>query len=130
VVRGFDHGAAKKLVAAAQHWVRGGGEFDQARADLAQFGADEASIDAMLGPEEKDFGVWPENWDAMRAFLAVQTQWSTGMGGPTGLDYTRVRSGLELAGVPVTQELFSQLRTLEFAALDAMASNRKRQEKR
>lgn len=69
--------------------------------------------------------MWPENWAAMEAFLSVQTQWSVGMGGPTGLDYTRVRAGLELAGVQVTPELFQQLRILESGALSALNKRNK-----
>lgn len=55
----------------------------------------------------------------------VQTQWSVGMGGPTGLDYTRVRAGLRLAGVKSTPELFQQLRILERAALSALSTKEK-----
>lgn len=33
----------------------------------------------------------PENWDALMAFLAAQTQWRVGPGGYVGLDYPAVR---------------------------------------
>lgn len=83
-------------------------------------------MDAQFGPKEEGFQVWPENWPAVEAFLAVQTQWSIGMAGPTGLDYTRVRAGLELAGMQVTPELFQKLRILESAALSALARKEKK----
>ncbi len=36
----------------------------------------------------------PENWDAVRVFLAAQTQWRTGPAGYVGLDYAAVRAAL------------------------------------
>ncbi len=114
-------GPRKKLKDAAAWWVRGGGEFDQAREDARVLGFTAESIEAVHGPEEKDFHVWAENWDAWGAFMAVQTQWSTGMSGYTGLDYTRVKAGLELAGVEATPELFGKLRIIESAVLEALA---------
>lgn len=109
----------KKLSEAAAYWARGGHEFDQARADLKAWATPE-SIDQIYGPDDPNFEVWPENGEALCAFLNVQTQWVVGMSGPTGLDYTRVESGLRLAGIAATPELFEKLRTLERAALDAL----------
>jgi hypothetical protein len=89
-------------------------------------GASEASIEAVHGPEEKDFLVWPENWPAMQAFFTVQTQWSRGgMGDLAGLDYTRVRDGLGMAGIDVTPEIFQKLRIFESAVLEALAKKEK-----
>lgn len=123
-------GPRKKLADAAAWWVRGGGEFDQAREDLRAFGASDDAIDAQLGPEEKNFHVWPENWAAFQAFLDVNTQWITGMSGPTGLDYERVRAGLDMAGVQVTPELFQKLRILEAAVLNALSKKGSNTEKK
>jgi hypothetical protein len=119
--------SGKKLRAAGVHWARGGEEnLDAARADLRKFGAAEAEIDRMLGPAAPaDFEVWPDNWPAVEAFIAVQTQWATGMGGATGLDYARVRAGLAMAGIDVTPELFGQLRLLESGALEGLAKKAK-----
>jgi hypothetical protein len=78
-----------------------------------------------MGPADQGFEVWPENWPALQAFNAVQTQWSTGFGGPTGLDYQRVRAGFELAGITPTRELFDQLRLIEAAALDVFGKSQK-----
>lgn len=62
----------------------------------------------------------------MQAFFAVQTQWASGgMGGPSGLDYTRVRAGLHLAGIEATPELFQKLQILESAVLEALAKKDK-----
>ena len=111
----------KKLKDAAAYWAGGGKSDEKAREDLRRFGADEASIEVALGPKEEGFKVWPENWPALQAFLAVQTQWASGMGGATGLDYMRVRAGLEMAGIEVTPELFQSLRLMESAALEVFA---------
>ena len=93
---------------------------------MRKFGAAEAEIEAMLGDEQPDeYEVGPENWPAVQAFLCVQTQWSTGMGGPTGLDYARMQAGLGMAGVHVTAELFEQLRLIESGALEGMAKKAK-----
>lgn len=89
------------------------------------FGATAQSVEAAHGPDEKDFPVWPENWAAVNAFLAVQTQWITGMNGPTGLDYTRVRDGLALAGIEATPEIFHKLRVLESAVLEVLSNKGK-----
>lgn len=105
--------------------MRGSGEFAQARADLRALGATEESIKEAHGDEDEDFLVWPENWLAVRAFLAVSSQWNVGMNGPTGLDYSRVRAGLEMAGIEVTPELFGKLRMLESAALALMGGKAK-----
>lgn len=88
-------------------------------------GATEESIKEAHGDEEKDFLIWPENWEAVRAFLSVSSQWSVGVNGPTGLDYSRVRAGLEMAGIEVTPDLFGKLRVLESAALALMGGKAK-----
>lgn len=66
----------------------------------------------------------------MQAFLAVQTQWTNGMSGPTGLDYTRVRDGLGMAGIEVTPELFQSLRLIETSALATFAQEAAHRESR
>ena len=47
------------------------------------------------------------------------------MAGYTGLDYTRVKAGLELAGVETTPALFGKLRIIESAVLEALAQKGK-----
>jgi hypothetical protein len=88
----------------------------------------------MLGqpkPEKPEpFEIWPENWPAWQAFMAVQTQWATSMAGLTGLDYARVRHGLRMAGIKPTKEMFENLRLIEGAALEALNAERKKNEKK
>ena len=110
--------------------MRGGGELDELRKDARVFGATEESTESAHGADEEDFGIWPENWAAWQAFLSVSTQWSVSMNGPTGLDYTRVKAGLELAGFAVTPELWQKLRVIESTVLSALAQKDKETERK
>lgn len=69
-----------------------------------------------------DFEVWPDNWRPFEIFVSMGTQWRTGMGGPTGLDYGVLESVMHLHGVPEgeRQDIFSCIRTMESAALKQM----------
>ncbi len=67
------------------------------------------------------FGVWPENWPALTAFLSVATQWNIiarPEGGAywQGLDYAGVDIGLRNSGIEVDTALWSDLRVIEAAA--------------
>lgn len=79
--------------------------------------------------DDDDFEVWPENWDAVMAFLAVSTQWRTApFGGGMapmqviyqGLDYTAVRAGLDGFGIETSPALWRDLRVIEAAARNAL----------
>lgn len=63
--------------------------------------------------------VWPETAAAFDLFTAMQTQWRTGMGGPTGLDYAALPAVMDLRCIPAQErpELFDQLRVMEGEAL-------------
>ncbi|WP_226781834.1 DUF1799 domain-containing protein [Oceaniglobus trochenteri] len=72
-------------------------------------------------PPQAVFDVWPENWNAVGAFLACQTQWrvSVGMGGGQwlGLDYPAVDVVIRRLDLP--PEVFGEIQEMEYAALDA-----------
>ena len=70
--------------------------------------------------------VWPENWRVFVLFSRLQTQWSVGMSGATGLRYEAVYPLLdrEAQGAEDWQQLFDDLQTLEGAALKQMSDNR------
>ena len=55
----------------------------------------------------------------MQVFLAMQTQWRTGMAGATGLDYAALPAVLRLTGLPRAQwpQVFDDLRDMEGEAL-------------
>lgn len=69
------------------------------------------------------YAVWPEHWDAVLIFEAMQTQWRwiAGFGGAarTGLDYAALRSIPRYRRLPADQEdpVFAQLQVLEDEAL-------------
>ena len=72
--------------------------------------------------------VWPDNWDAVRAFGRLMTQWMiSGMGGPTGLAYASIPFVLELLGIARDDwlQVFDDIRTMEIEALNCMAEQRK-----
>lgn len=86
-----------------------------------------------LGIKPEDYAdqdaleVWPENTQAVNFFIEYcATQWRTGMGGATGLDYSAVIAALQWLGFD--KEVFEQVRCIERGALDAMAERRKRDE--
>lgn len=58
----------------------------KARSEVADDGVGEFGFPL----EGRDFPIWPENELAFRAFLRVRTQWITGAGGATGLDFNAV----------------------------------------
>ena len=76
--------------------------------------------------EGEEFEVWPENWRVFVLFSRLQTQWSVGMSGATGLRYEAVYPLLdrEAQGAEDWQQLFDDLQTLEGAALKKMSDNR------
>jgi len=70
--------------------------------------------------------VWPENWPALRLFLAVQTQWRiAGMAGvPIGLDYAALPVAARALRLRLDAGLLRRLQVIEAEALSAMAERR------
>ena len=70
--------------------------------------------------------VWPDNHAAFILFNNLSTQWRVGMGGPTGLDYAAVYPLLDRAAKDQQEwdELFSDIKVMEGAALKQMSDNR------
>jgi len=71
-----------------------------------------------------DDGVWPDHVAALRAFLAVQSQWRVTLG-PRGcvhhgLDYAGAEAGLRLAGIDPDPDLWTQVRIIESGAEAAL----------
>lgn len=64
--------------------------------------------------------IWPENWEIFLIFTELSTQWRTGMGGATGLDYNAVRWLFELHGVKDQKQALSDMRVMESAAINQM----------
>ena len=70
--------------------------------------------------------MWPDNHAAFILFNNLSTQWRTGMGGPTGLDYAAVYPLLDRAAKDPQEwdELFSDIQVMEGAALKQIGENR------
>jgi hypothetical protein len=63
--------------------------------------------------------VWPENWESFEIFSTLQTQWRSGFGGPTGLDYNTLYATMTLMNIDQKKQLdlLADIRVMEFAAL-------------
>lgn len=82
---------------------------------------------AQAMPDSAVVEVWEENWQSVSFFLEFcGTQWRSGMGGATGLDYTAVIASLRTLRFPRERfdEVFADVRTMEHAALAAMADRK------
>ncbi len=82
-----------------------------------------ADLTARIDPAQWD-GVWPDNVEAMQAFLAISSQWRI-CGHPAGiyvvgLDYAAARSGFELADIEVGPQVWADLQLIEQGAKCAM----------
>jgi hypothetical protein len=66
--------------------------------------------------------VWPENQRAYFLFSEIRTQWRGGTLGPTGLDYNTLFHKMDRMRLEPDDydELEADIRTMEFAALEAM----------
>jgi hypothetical protein len=69
------------------------------------------TIDEASGPP---FEVWPDNWESVRIFNAMDTQWRVSNGGRSGLDYNVLHSVFD---VKWGSNTFDDIRIMESAAL-------------
>lgn len=102
----------------------GGAPAEDAESDAALWG-----ITLPAARRDDHDGIWPCNLSALRAFLAVSTQWraverSEGQLRWIGLDYAGARAGLDLAGIAVTPDLWADVQTIETAARAALNERR------
>lgn len=61
--------------------------------------------------------IWACHWKTLRLFVAMGTQWRTGMSGPTGLDYAALPVAARTLCIRLTTSRFEDLRTLESEVL-------------
>lgn len=107
-----------------------------ARAMYGSTGDQDALLAAMGAPPEmwetmraaSSVAIWPENLDAFNVFGAMGSQWRTGMGGATGLDYAALPAVMDFCQVKKKHrpEVFESVRVMESAALETMAELRKK----
>lgn len=69
--------------------------------------------------------VWACHWKTVRLFVALGTQWRTGMAGPTGLDYAALPVVAQAQGVRLSRQRFEDLRTLESEVLKIVGERAK-----
>ncbi|WP_315901694.1 DUF1799 domain-containing protein [Enterobacter bugandensis] len=109
-----DGAARKKLIAVASAFYTP----EPTAADLAPYG---------LSPDDYDdqyIDVWPDVWPSFLVFQAVSTQWRTGMGGASGLDYNVLPWVMSLHHVEDEATALSDIRIMESAALKVMHKER------
>lgn len=66
--------------------------------------------------------LWPDNLYAANVFIAMSTQWRTGMSGATGLDYNAMPMVMKMGRIPAKEwpAVFEDVRVMEDAALVTM----------
>ena len=85
---------------------------------------------AMFGFSPEDYDetveVWPDNWPSFLVMDSMGTQWRTGAGGATGLDYGVLPNVMKLVGIPAKDRpgVFQDIRVIESEAIAAMADAR------
>jgi hypothetical protein len=105
----------------------GAAPIDTVAEDMAALGVrDFKPPDWMLEPDPEDaeeFGVLPENWQAVNAFLACGTQWRHDRNGvPLGLRYEGVDVVLRRRGVENIDDAFRRVQVMEAAAVNEFAN--------
>lgn len=82
------------------------------------------TLDEASGPPVE---VWPDNSDALNVFVAMATQWRSGFGGATGLDYACLPAVFDLLSITkkTRADVFNDLRVMEDAALECMREQEK-----
>jgi hypothetical protein len=95
-------------------------------AALAAFGL---YIEDGAGPAQREpepFYLWPECVPVFDLWGRMQSQWTVGFNGPTGLNYASVEAWMRMARHPLRRDpdAAEQLRLMERAALGAWAQLR------
>jgi len=96
---------------------------DEIAEALAAFGL-QCEDDTIL--DEDEFWLWPENEGALAFWCAVQTQWTVGMAGVIGLNYSGVESCMRMRGISKRERpaLFALIQAMERAAMNEWAAQR------
>ena len=77
--------------------------------------------------DEDEYWLWPENEEVLGIWLAIQTQWSVGMAGATGLHYPGVETCMRMRGLKkkAQRDTFLLIQMMERACLEEWARQRK-----
>lgn len=78
------------------------------------------------GAADEEHDLWPENERAWAVWHDVQTQWRSGVGGISGLDYAGVRAWIDELGLTPEdrRDVWSGIRACERAVLEVHAEPR------
>lgn len=104
-------------------------------AELKQHGVGEESLaKARAQIRDQALDVEPENWNAVRVFLALQTQWhyqsrsngKVSLLSRTGLDYAAIPAVCGAHAVALDEAMLDQLRILETESLAVYAERDRR----
>ncbi|EOW6511521.1 DUF1799 domain-containing protein [Cronobacter malonaticus] len=87
-------------------------------ADLALYGLTPGDY------EDETVEVWPDVWPAFCVFRAISTQWRTGMGGASGLDYNVLPWVMRLHNIEDEATALSDISVMERTALKIMHKER------
>lgn len=68
--------------------------------------------------------LWPDNVEAWKCWIGVQTQWRSGFAGATGLDYAGVRAYLDEVQPEDRKAAFSGICACERAVLKVREEQR------
>lgn len=80
--------------------------------------------------EEYDCEVWPENWESVTLFLALQTQWTVSPAGRfIGINYPSIESVMNISGVKKKgrMDMFDDIRLMELVALGVLHEKAERE---
>ena len=124
-------GRKKKLEEAAAWWVNlpAAPAVDTVAEDMAALGVQGFEPPEWMqdelddASEDHDFGVLPENEDAVAVFLACATQWLFDQGARTGLRYEAVEVVMRQMKVVAPEDVFARVRVMERAALAEFRRN-------
>lgn len=101
--------------------------------ELRQFGATDEQIEqtrirAARQADRELIEVHADNWDTVRVFEALGTQWRfAGLQGMrVGLDYQAIEPTARLLGVEITERRFAELRLMEQVAMRELGKQMKR----
>ncbi len=68
-----------------------------------------------------DLPVPPNNWNAVRLFMLLATQWRVSDAKPIGIDYSAIEPTARLAEIKLSQLIFEKIRLMEQTTLEIYA---------
>jgi hypothetical protein len=71
--------------------------------------------------------LYEQNVAVFNLFTKCLTQFRAGFAGPTGLDYSGVKQVMDITCVEPSEQLFSDIQTLEYAYLEALKDRNARE---